>query len=80
MSTDQLKRIDSKLTALLQEKKKPAKETWVKVGIITSLTGWNNEGMRKARLNGLIDWKKTDSGFWYLLESLDEQWKIKRAI
>lgn len=46
-----------------------AKPKWVRVSVITELTGWNKEKMRQARDNNLIEWK-TDDGFWYDLNSL----------
>jgi hypothetical protein len=66
----QLDRMERTLSVLrkelMQEKKK---ETWVKAQVITELTGWDFNGMKKARENGYIQYKNTD-GFWYLLESL----------
>jgi hypothetical protein len=80
MSNDQtIKRIDGKLSALLQEVKKPPVETWVKVSIIQSLTGWDKEGMRTARMNGLVKMKREKGEIFYLLESLNEIF-IKKAI
>ena len=65
-----LKRIDSKLTHIIN---KPVKqpETWVKSTVIIELTQWNAEKMRSARKHGYITWKKNETGFWYLLESLN---------
>ena len=70
MSEALLKRIDSKLSHLMTKPEKK-KETWVKSPLITSLTGWDKEGMRRARVNGYIQWRKDENGFWYLLESLN---------
>lgn len=71
MSTEALlKRIDGKLTAILN---KPAKQTWVSVGIVQDLTGWNNKALEKARKNSLVQFKKNDrNGIVYLLESIPE--------
>jgi hypothetical protein len=38
---------------------------WVKSSVITGMTGWDSQQMRRARLNGSIVWKKDDKGFWY---------------
>lgn len=48
--------------------------TWVKSGTIKRITGWNNEEMRKAREQGLVEWKR-EKGIWYLLESIPEIFK-----
>ena len=70
-------RIDSKLTVLLN---KAPKETWVRVSFITDLTGWEGEKMRQAREQGIIKYKRAQSGgFIYLLESLPEQFIIKKT-
>jgi hypothetical protein len=67
-----LERIDKKLTVSFPEKR----ETWVKVSIITEITGWTAQKMFSARKNQVIKWKKTNTGFWYLLESVPTQlWK-----
>lgn len=63
-----LKRVDHKLTVLLN---KPKKETWVKAQTIKELTGWDDEAMRRARNSGLVKFKK-DNGFFYCLESIPE--------
>lgn len=54
---------------LLEQKEK---KTWVKSTTITAVTGWNNEKMRQMRVNGVIKWKKTGNGFFYILESVPE--------
>lgn len=51
----------------LQEKKRQ----WVKVSNIQELTGWDKEGLRRARENGLIDWKKDENGIWYDILSIN---------
>lgn len=66
-----LKRVDSKLTALLN---KPKKETWVKAGIITDLTGWKGKKLSEARKEKLIQVKEVGTGtgkYVYLIESLN---------
>lgn len=62
-----LKRIDEKLNNLLSEKKR---RTWVKVGIIKELTGWNNRSMDKARKNNLVELRNINGKIEYLLESI----------
>lgn len=47
------------------------KRTWCKVSVITELTGWNNQQMYKARENGLVEYRKKNGGFEYLLESIN---------
>lgn len=63
-----LKRIESKLDALLQAKQK---QTLVKASVITELTKWSYEEMRRAKINGYVKQKKTDKGIFYVLESLN---------
>jgi hypothetical protein len=49
------------------------KETWVKASIITDLTGWDNQGMRRAREHGYVKYKDDKvKGRVYLLESINE--------
>jgi hypothetical protein len=63
-----LKRIDSKLSTLITEKKK---KTWVKVGIIQSVTGWDKDQMRVARDNGIVEWRRVKGReIDYCLESI----------
>ena len=62
-----LKRIDEKLTTLLSQ---APKKTWVGPGIITDLTGWDREGLRKARRNNVIETRSKDNRIEYYLESL----------
>ena len=66
---DILTRIDKKLTALLNQK-----ETWVTAQEITRLTGWDGNGLRRARERNYLRYKqKTAKSFVYLLESLPNQ-------
>lgn len=63
---------------LLEQKEK---KTWVKSTTITAVTGWNNEKMRQMRVNGVIKWKKTSAGFFYVLESVPAMFiKAKHAL
>ena len=58
------------LRLLKQEK---LKQTWVKVGVITDLTGWNFKSMAKAREQGLVKFRKDKNDcFEYLLQSIDQ--------
>ena len=69
-----LDRIDKKITFLLTKQMKET-QTWVKAPVITKLTGWNIQQMRAARKNNYVKFKK-ENGMWYLLESLNENFKI----
>lgn len=47
------------------------KPYWVKAEIIQQVTGWDREGMRKARRNDYVKWKHNKGeGFWYDLNSV----------
>lgn len=71
-------RIDSKLTTLLN---KTPRQTWVKVTFIQDLTGWTAERLRQARNEKIIQYRETSTkSFEYLLESLPEQFIIKKAV
>jgi hypothetical protein len=63
----QLNKVQGLLEKLLEEKKGA---NWVKVSHITKITGWNKEQMRRMRLNGIVKFKKTQSGIWYDLDSM----------
>lgn len=80
MSNDQietmLKRIDKKLSTLLTEKKAIQ---WVKAGEVSKLTGWNKEGMRRARERKYVMFEKRADGFWYNLNSIAEIFLIKQS-
>lgn len=65
-----LERINKKLNAIAAGQRK---ETWVPVGWVTDLTGWDNEKMRQARENNIIEFKRNDTGgYLYKLESIPE--------
>ncbi len=66
----ELKRINEKLNAILQEQKKSPKPTLVKVGFIKEVYGLDKEGMRKARKNNLLKQVKRPDGIWYELETI----------
>lgn len=71
-----VERIDHKLTVLLN---RPPKQTWVKVSAITEITGWNNEKMRRARENKMVQYRKAEKGFEYLIESIPEIFITKQT-
>lgn len=73
----QIKRMDAKLTAILN---RPKKQTWVKVGIVQDLTGWNKRALEKARENNLVQFKKEGTSMLYLLESIPELFIINKAL
>jgi hypothetical protein len=64
------KRINEKLTTLMQKKTETQKITLVKMGIIRELTGLDKEGLRKARENNLLIQVKRPDGIWYELETM----------
>lgn len=74
----EFERLNKKLNQMVASKK----ETWVTVGWITDLTGWDNEKMRQARENNIIEFRRSDTGGWlYKLESLPEIFiKQKQAL
>jgi len=63
----QLDRIERMLR---NQAKEASKKTWLKAGRIMELTGWNKERLRQMRDHGVIQWKKDENGFNYLLESI----------
>jgi hypothetical protein len=64
---NRLDRMDAKLNALAG---KMNKETWVKVGWVKTVTGWDKEKLRKAREQGIVKFRKSKNGIEYLLESI----------
>jgi hypothetical protein len=49
----------------------PKAEQWVGPTIITKMTGWDCEGMRRARRNGSVKYKRSPTGgYRYLLSSV----------
>jgi flagellar motility protein MotE (MotC chaperone) len=66
-------RLNAKLTALLSLEKEK-KETWLKARDIMEVTGWDKEGMRRARVNGFVKQRKKN-GIFYLLESIPEKFR-----
>ncbi|MGN6437252.1 MAG: hypothetical protein ACTHMM_11995 [Agriterribacter sp.] len=78
-----LQRIDSKLTTLLSHllgDQKKEKATWVTARIITSMTGWTGDRMQQARKYNWIEFKKASTGgYLYKLESLNDNFKIKKT-
>lgn len=77
MESDELQKIESRLrrieNILYQEKKVDKKPVWVKVGWIRNLTGWKSWRLHEARLQGIIEWRKTpENGIEYNLNSLPD--------
>ena len=55
------------------------KETWASPGFVTDLTGWDNEKLRQARAQGLVECKRSAGGGWlYKLESISDKFIIKK--
>ena len=79
-NTEILEKIDRRLAKLERLMSRPEKRTYVKVGIIQELTGWNASFLRKARENGLVEFREQDGKFFYVLESVDEKFLIKKAV
>lgn len=55
---------------LKQQEVKKAKPKWVKASDIRELTGWDNNKMRKARINEVVIFKIIDGQRVYDLNSL----------
>lgn len=65
--------IEQRLTRienLLRKQQEKPPQTWVKVVVITELTGWNKYSLHRARRNGLVKWRKVGHIVEYLLESV----------
>lgn len=73
-----LERLERKIDLLLKEKG-AAKATWVKASVIADLTGWDKEGLRKARNYGYVEHRKENGKFLYNLDSLNERMIKKPA-
>lgn len=72
MSNAEAIRLERKVDKLL--KIMQPRPMWVKAGVITSLTIFNNsEKMREARENGYVSFEKRDDGLWYDLNSIHEK-------
>ena len=68
-----LKIIRKRLDLMIDKK---AKQTWVRVSVVTDLTGWEGgEKLRWARENGLVTFDREKG---YLLESIPEIYIIKK--
>jgi len=66
----QFKSLHEKIKLLTE---KAEKRSWVKVGFIMQVTGWDAQGMRKARENGLVKRRRSkEKGIEYLLESIPD--------
>jgi hypothetical protein len=76
MSNTEVIRLERKIDKLL--KITQPKKVWVKAGVITSMTIFNNnEKMREARDNGYVEFEKREDGFWYNLNSVHEKFFLK---
>jgi hypothetical protein len=66
-AVDRLERIIQSMT--------PRKETWVGPTVITNLTAWDGEGMRRARRNGSVKYRRNPktNGYQYLASSIPER-------
>jgi hypothetical protein len=62
-------RMEGMLKTLVGAKEKAV---WVKVSGVTRLTGWNREKLRQMRINGIVQFKKTDKGFFYNVSSIPQ--------
>lgn len=72
-----LRRIDRKLSLLLQEQGKEKPPKWVNVTVVTRLTGWDPEKLRQARLHNTIKYRAVGAGerktrYEYDLNSIHE--------
>lgn len=56
-------------------------EKWVSASFVTDLTGWDNEKLRQARNQKIIEFKRSPGGGWqYKLESIPDKFiKHKQA-
>ncbi|HYH15269.1 MAG TPA: hypothetical protein VD794_08615 [Flavisolibacter sp.] len=74
-----LQRIERKLDLLL---KKQPRKFWVKVNIVTDVTGWDSSKMQDARQNGYIEYKtiakEGKREFWYNINSLNPLFYSKK--
>jgi hypothetical protein len=48
-----------------------SKVRWVKVSVITELTGWDRRRLERARNSGEIIYKKDSTGIWYDQDSIN---------
>lgn len=69
--TDTEQQILKRLDRIEKHLNAKPKQTWVKVSVITALTGWEKKFLEKARLNGLVKQRKGSNGIEYLLESIN---------
>jgi len=54
------------------------KATWVGPGWVTDITGWNNEKLRQARDQHIVEFKRSEGGgYVYRLESIPEIFILK---
>lgn len=73
-----LSTIERKLDRLLNDRPK-AKKHLVTASVITSLTGWSNKFMEKARKQGFIKFEEDKGCYRYDISSIPEQFLIKKT-
>jgi hypothetical protein len=71
----ELTRINDKLNKIVAGQQK---STWVSPLFITDLTGWDKEKLRQARQQNIVECKRDGRGWLYKLESVPEQFIIKK--
>lgn len=60
-----------------RDKKEAKIKTPVRASHIMKITGLDREGMRKARMQGLLKRIAKDGGYWYILEHTPKHLLIK---
>lgn len=73
-----LKEFNRNVAWLKQKDLKGKSSLWVSVTEVVKRTGWNKEGMRRAREQGLVKWKKENGSFFYDLTSIHEMFLINK--
>lgn len=68
----EIKKFNRNCEWLRKRDKEEKKSHWVKASVIKKATGWDYEGMRKAREHGYVKYKKENGGFFYDLSSIHE--------
>lgn len=72
MSDTLLQEIRKTLERIERGMRESRKKTWVKVGFIQQLTGWNKDKLKQMRESGVLKTKKDDKGMWYDLDSVPD--------
>lgn len=71
----QNERIERKLSLIMTEKKAIQ---WVKAHVVTKLTIWDREALRRARERKYVVFEKRVDGFWYSLNSIADHFFINK--